>query len=603
MAARSFDFDLIIARGRIVDGTGNPWFEADVAIKDGRIAEIGRIDTSRAAKTIDAKGLIVAPGFIDVHTHIESGIGALPAAENFLRMGVTSVVTGNCGGSAPNLGDWFKELEGKGVSINIASLVGHNTVRRAGMNGDFDRPPTSEELQKMRELVERAMRDGAVGFSTGLEYIPGTYGKTDEIVEMAKVAAEYGGVYATHMRDEGELVEKSIGESIEIGEKAGCPVEISHFKISSKKRWGASVATIKLVEDARARGVQVTVDQYLYPAGSTGIGILFPSWVFEGGPEKTKERLQEATARTRIRRELIEKAKQQGFRDFSFAYVANHQPNQTFNGKNIAEITKMVKQKSDANSQAEQMIEILQAGGAQMVLHKMSDGDVERIFKQPFTMVASDAGVIDAGSASIPHPRGFGNNARALGIYVREKNLVGLEEAIRKMTSLPAQTFNLWDRGLLRPGMAADVVIFDEKRVIDRATFQTPKQFPVGIEYVLVNGQVVIDKGGHNGVRSGRILRGQGVKKTASGLSDGDFRKIDEALNAKFQRSKSDWMEKRISKEQYVITLENLREEELRLFDDVRKHQFKDLTEHNYWHRGRLKFPGQIEMELKQFAP
>ncbi len=600
MIARTGDFDLIIARGRIADGTGNPWFEADIAVKDGRIVEIGRIDASRAAKTLDAKGLIVAPGFIDVHTHIESGIGALPTAENFLRMGVTSVVTGNCGGSALNLGEWFKGLEDKGISINIASLVGHNTVRRAGMNGDFDRPPTPEELQKMRDLVERAMRDGAVGFSTGLEYIPGTYGKTDEIVEMAKASAQYGGVYATHMRDEGEFVEKSIRESIEIGEKAGCPVEISHFKISSKKRWGASVATIKMVEDARSRGLQVTVDQYLYPAGSTGIGILFPSWVFEGGAEKTKERLQDAATRTRIRRELIEKAKQQGFKDFSFAYVANHQPNQAFNGKNIAEITKMVKQKSDVNSQAEQMIEILGAGGAQMVLHKMSDGDVERIFKQPFTMVASDAGVIDVNSASIPHPRGFGNNARVFGVYVREKKLVGLEEAIRKMTSLPAQSFNLWDRGLLRPGMAADMVIFDEKTVIDRATFQSPKQFPAGIEYVLVNGQVVIEKGNHNGAKSGRILRGQAVKKSPVELSDGDFRKRDEALMSKFQLVKSDWTEKRISKEQYLTTLKKLREEELRLFDDARQHSFKDQTEYNYWHRSRLKFPGQIEMELKQ---
>ena len=501
------DFDLIVQRGRIVDGTGNPWFQADIAVKDGRIAEIGRLDPSRAAKTIDARGLIVAPGFIDVHTHIEGGIFELPAAENFLRMGVTSVVTGNCGSSALNLGEWFAKLEERGVSINIAALIGHNTVRRAGMNGDFDRPPSAEELQKMRDLVDRAMRDGAVGLSTGLEYIPGTYGKTDEIAELAKVAAAYGGIYATHMRDEGEFVERSIKESLEIGALADCPVEISHFKISSRKRWGASAATIKLVEEARARGQQVTVDQYLYPAGSTGIGILFPSWVFEGGAEKTKERLTNADSRARVRRELIEKAAAQGFADFSFAFVANHQANQSFNGKNIAEITKMAKGKTDANSQAEQVIEIQLAGGAQMVLHKMSEQDVERIFKQPFTMVASDAGVIDAASASIPHPRGFGNNARALGVYVREKRLVGLEDAIRKMTSLPAGTFKLWDRGLLRPGMAADLVIFDEKTVADRATFQDPKQFAAGLETVIVNGQPVIENGKHNGAKSGKILR------------------------------------------------------------------------------------------------
>jgi N-acyl-D-amino-acid deacylase len=504
------DFDLLITRGRIVDGTGNPWFEADLAIKDGRIAAIGRIEPARAARVLNAKGLIVAPGFIDVHTHIEGGIFEQPLAENFLRMGVTSVVTGNCGSSALDLADWFARLEARGVSINIAALIGHNTVRRAGMNGDFDRPPAADELQAMRDLVDRAMRAGAVGLSTGLEYIPGTYGKTDEIAELAKVAARYGGLYATHMRDEGEFVERSIRESLEIGALAGCPVEISHFKISSKKRWGASAETIRLVEQARARGQQVTVDQYLYPAGSTGIGILFPSWVFEGGAEKTKERLTQAETRARVRRELIEKAAAQGFADFAFAFVANHSANQSFNGKNIAEIAKMTKGKTDTETQAEQVIEIQLAGGAQMVLHKMSEADVERIFQQPFTMIASDAGVMDPAAVSIPHPRGFGNNARVLGLYVREKRLVGLEDAIRKMTSLPAGTFNLWDRGLLRPGMAADVVIFDERTIADRATFQNPKQFPIGIECVIVNGQPVIEKGAHTGAKSGRMLRGRG---------------------------------------------------------------------------------------------
>jgi N-acyl-D-amino-acid deacylase len=410
------EFDMIILGGRVMDGTGNPWFKADVAVKDGRIAAIGRISTSRAARVIEAKDMIVAPGFIDVHTHIEGGIQDLPAAENFLRMGVTSVVTGNCGGSALPLDEWFERLEQKGISINVAALVGHNTVRRAGMSGDFDRSPTTEELQKMRELVDQAMRDGAVGLSTGLEYIPGTYAKTDEIVELAKVAAKYGGVYASHMRNEDIDVEKSINETLAVGAQSGCPVEISHFKISSKNRWGASALTVKMVEDARARGQQVTVDQYLYPASSTGIGILFPSWLFEGGNEKTRERLQDAATRERVKREMIARAAKGGFKDFSFAYVANHRANQEFNGRNIPEITKIVKQKTDLDSQAEQAIDLLLAGGAQMVLQKMSDQDVERIFKQPFTMVASDAGVLNSEGLSVPHPRGFGNNARALGL-------------------------------------------------------------------------------------------------------------------------------------------------------------------------------------------
>lgn len=506
------EFDLLIANGRIVDGTGNPWVLADLAIKADRIAAIGKFDPARAARTLDAKGLIVAPGFIDVHTHIEGSITRSPQAENFLRMGVTSVVTGNCGSSELSLGDWFAELEKLGISLNVASLYGHNTVRRAGMNGDFNRPPTPEELNKMRGLVEQAMRDGAVGFSTGLEYIPGTYAKTDEIAELAKVAAQYGGVYASHMRDEGVQVEAAINETLAIGQLTGCPVEISHFKISSKNRWGASALTTKLVADARARGQQVTVDQYVYPAGSTGIGILFPSWVFEGGRDETRKRLEDSATRAKVNKEILANAAKQGFKDLSFVYIANHQADQSINGKNLAEIAKLKRNSITAEAQAEQAIDIQLAGGAQVVLQKMSEQDIEKIFKQPFTMIASDASVQDINSASIPHPRGFGNNARVLAVYVREKQYVSLEEAIRKMASLPAQTFHLWERGVLRPGLAADVVVFDEKSVKDNATFQQPKQYATGFAYVIVNGQVVIEQGQHTGAKSGQVLRGSGFK-------------------------------------------------------------------------------------------
>jgi N-acyl-D-amino-acid deacylase len=262
-----------------------------------------------------------------------------------------------------------------------------------------------------------------------------------------------------------------------------------------------------MVEVARARGQQVTVDQYLYTAGSTGIGLLFPSWIFEGGTNKTKERLQTAATRARIKREMIEKAERGGFKDFSFAVVASHKANPAFNGKNISEISMTVRQKPGIEEEAEQAIEMLLAGGAQMVLHKMSDEDVARVFRAQFTMVASDSGVIDTDDSSIPHPRGFGNNARVLGLYVREKRLVSLEEAVRKMTSLPAQTFGIWDRGVLRPGLAADIVIFNDKTISDRASYQRPKQYADGVDYVLVNGQVVIEKGQHNGVKPGIILR------------------------------------------------------------------------------------------------
>jgi N-acyl-D-amino-acid deacylase len=504
---------LLIINGRVLDGTGNPWMTADVAIKDGHIASLGKFDAARAARTLDAQGKIVAPGFIDVHTHIEGSIRRLPLAENFLRMGVTSVVTGNCGGSELPLGGWFAQLEQQGVSFNVASLVGHNTVRRAGMNGDFNRPPTEEELNRMRALVEQAMRDGAVGLSTGLEYLPGTYAKTDEIVELAKVAARYDGAYASHMRDEGLNAEQAINETLEVGRLSGCPVQISHFKIDSKKRWGASALTTKLVADARARGQQVTIDQYMYPASSTGLSIIFPSWVFEGGREESLKRLQDRATRLRIRQEVIEKAFKIGFTDLSFVFIANHQANQSFNGKNLAELARLVRKQSDIVAQAEQAIDMQIAGGAQVVLRKMSEADVERIFKQPFTMIASDAGVLEINSNSVPHPRGFGNNARALAVYTREKKLISLEETIRKMTSLPAQTFKLWDRGLLRPGMAADVVIFDEQAVRDHATFEQPKQYASGFEYVIVNGQVVLEKAQHTGAKAGKILRGPGAAR------------------------------------------------------------------------------------------
>ncbi|MCI0663989.1 MAG: D-aminoacylase [Acidobacteria bacterium] len=509
------EFDLLISHGRIIDGSGNPWFAGDIGIRDGRVAEIGRIESSRATKTIEAKGLVVAPGFIDVHTHIESGILRQPVAENFLRMGVTSVVTGNCGGSELNLDEWFAGLEKNGISLNIASLIGHNTVRRAGMNGDFDRPPTAEEMEKMRGLVEKGMRDGAVGLSTGLIYIPGTFAKTGEIVELAKVVAGLGGVYASHMRNEGLKIEDAIREALEVGQQAGCPVEISHFKVSSKKRWGASGTIIKMVEEARARGLQVTVDQYLYTASSTNLGVRFPSWVFEGGREKSFERLQDPATRARIKKEMIDENQKNGREDFSFSLVANYRPKPEYNGKSITEITRLARGKTGAEEEAEQMIEMILAGGAQMIYHTMTETDLEHIFKQPFTMVASDAGVIDFNSPAVPHPRGAGNNARALGVYVREKRLVGIEEAIRKMTSLPAQTFKLWDRGILRPGMAADLVIFDEQKVIDRASYREPKQYPLGIDYVIVNGEVVVESGAHTGGKPGKALRGRGVQVSA----------------------------------------------------------------------------------------
>lgn len=497
-------YDLVITNARVVDGTGNPWFRADVAIKSGRIARVGRVAAGEARRVIDARGQIVAPGFIDVHTHVEN-IYEQPDAENFVRMGVTTLVTGNCGGSALDVGKFLGRANDTHVAVNLATLVGHNTVRRA-VFGEADRRPTPEELEKMKALVERAMQDGAVGLSTGLYYVPGAYAKTDEVVELAKIAARYGGVYATHMRDEGGAVADSIRESIEIGERAGLPVEISHFKISTKRLWGQSNMTLGLVRDARRRGLSVTVDQYAYTASSTSLDSRLPDWVEEGGREEGKKRIADPAQHARILSEMKNSLKKSGFKDFSYASVASYATKHEYDGKNILEITKLARGKMDIDSQVEQILEMYSAGGAAMVYHSMGEEDVRRIMREPFTMIASDSGVRKFGEG-VPHPRGYGNNARVLGEYVRSLGLISLEDAVRKMTSLPAQTFGLRDRGMLREGMAADLVIFDDAAVSDPATFDKPHQYAVGFSYVLVNGEVVLDSGRMTGARPGAALR------------------------------------------------------------------------------------------------
>lgn len=508
--AFSEKFDAVIKNGRIVDGSGNPWFYADLGIIAGKIVKIGSIDTSEATEWIEAKNLVVAPGFIDVHTHAERGITRIPTADNFLQMGVTTIVTGNCGGSWLAVGDSLRALEARGISVNLATLVGHNTLRRAVMKEEA-RDPSPEELAKMQQLVEQAMRDGAVGLSTGLIYIPGTFAKTDEIIALAKVAAQYHGLYASHIRSEGNQVVAAIQEAISIGEQAGLPVEISHFKISSKKLWGKSPMTVSLVREARARGLQVTIDQYAYPASSTGLETQFPDWVLDGGRDSAVVRLRNNKLRQQIKKEMIQNLRKAGRKDYSHAFVASYRPDSTFNGRSIAAITKQVRGKKNAEAQTEQIITMYLASANRigMVYHGMSEEDVAYIMQQPFCMIASDAGVIEMGRG-VPHPRGYGDNARVLGQYVREKKLLALEDAIRKMTSLPAQTFRFWDRGLIREGFAADLVIFDAAQVIDRATFEAPHQYPGGIRYVLVNGQIVVRENQHTGVRAGKILFGTG---------------------------------------------------------------------------------------------
>ncbi|MDM7921694.1 MAG: D-aminoacylase [Pyrinomonadaceae bacterium] len=503
-------FDIVINNARIIDGTGNPWFRGSVAIKNGRIARVGWFDTSSAKQVIDAKGLIVAPGFIDVHAHTEN-VFDHPLAENFIRMGVTTLITGNCGGSAADIGEFLGRINTKPLAINISSLIGHNTVRSAVVGLD-NRAPTPEEQAKMNALVEKAMREGAVGLSTGLIYLPGTFAKTEEVVELAKVASRFGGTYASHIRDEGLLVGDAIKEAINIGEQADMPVQISHFKISAKSLWGQTPMTLGLVRDARSRGVTVMVDQYAYPASSTSLDARMPNWAIAGGREEGRKRLADPEMRKKIAHEMKDGLKKREFKDYSFAYVASYRANPEFNGKNIAEITEMVRKSKKVDDQIEQIFEMYEKGGAQMVYQVMSEADVKAIMAEPFTMIASDSGVREFGSG-VPHPRGYGNNARVLGKYVRELKIINLEDAIRKMTSLPANMFGMRDRGQIREGFAADLVVFDEKTVNDHATFEKPHQYATGFSTVIVNGGVVFDGSKMTGKMSGAAIRGNGFGK------------------------------------------------------------------------------------------
>jgi N-acyl-D-amino-acid deacylase len=496
-------FDLVIAGGTIVDGSGGNRARGDVAVKDGRIAAIGRIPRAQAAQVIDAGGLIVAPGFIDVHTHAEN-IAERPAASNFVRMGVTTVVAGNCGTSALDVGAALGTLRDEGIAINYATLIGHNTVRNAVMGSD-NRMPRIGELARMKSLVWKAMADGAVGFSTGLEYVPGAYAQMPEIIELARVAANAGGIYTSHMRNEGTELEASIAETIRVGDAVEGRVEISHLKVDSPSKWGASEKALAMIDAARAKGVDVVADQYAYTAASSGLGIRFPSWVLEGGQAKIAERLNTPETWEQIKREITATLIARGLHDLSFATVAFYRPDPSRDGRSMLQIAQQRFGDGSLASQFEAAREMLLEGGAQMVYHLMSDDDVERIMRHPQVAIASDSSVLAAGDG-IPHPRGYGDNARVLGTYVRVRHVLSLEEAVRKMTSLPAQHFHFDKRGLVRAGYAADLVVFDPDHIADTATYEAPHAYASGIPFVLVNGVVVVKNGTQTVARPGQVL-------------------------------------------------------------------------------------------------
>ena len=504
-------YDVLIVNGKIIDGTGNSWFYGDVAIKDGKIVYVGKTNNLTATKVIDAKGLLVAPGFIDVHAHIESGIFENPTAGNYIYDGVTTVITGNCGGSSDDLKRFFWRLDSMKTSINIASLIGHNTVRRLAMGLD-NRLATVDEQKKMEEFVAQAMKEGAVGLSTGLIYLPGMYSNTEEVIGLARSAAAYNGIYASHIRNEENGVKDAINEAINIGKNANIPVQISHFKVSGPANWGRSKETLPLIEAARKEGYDVTIDQYPYSASSTNLGIRLPDWALAGGNDSLKKRINDAAMHKQIIKEMLDMQSKYKYKSYSYAYVAHHGADTTLNGKNISQINKLKGRKSKMKFEAETILDMMLAGGAQMVYHSMNEDDVRHFIKYPFNMVGADAGVPLPGRG-MPHPRAYGTNARVLAKYVRDEKLVSVEEMIRRMTSLAAQKFQLKDRGLIREGMAADIVIFDLNEVTDKATFEQPHQFSQGFHYVLVNGQLTIDNKNHTGIKSGTTLKGPAFNK------------------------------------------------------------------------------------------
>jgi N-acyl-D-amino-acid deacylase len=503
-------FDILIKNGDIIDGTGSPRFKGDIGIIKNKIAAIGDLSSATADSVLDASGLIVAPGFIDVHTHIEGDEAKTPTADNFIYDGVTSVITGNCGSSRLDIKHYFDTLRIVKLSVNVGTLMGHNDIRTKVL-GQGDIAPTKTQLKEMEAIVAKGMRDGAMGFSTGLEYTPGIYSKTDEIVALAKQAAKYHGVYTSHMRNESDHVFEAIAETIDVGRQAKMPVEISHLKVG-QPNWGASQKMLAMIDSARAEGIDVTDDVYPYTASSTTLYILLPDWLKAGGTKEILKRLSDPALHQKAVDDMIVDMQRRKRAHFDYAVVASFSENPSLDGKSIAQINVEAGRSATIPNEIETILDIVKLGSASMVFHSMNEADVDNILKYPYTAIISDSGIRTFGEGA-PHPRGYGSNARVLAMYVRDKNLITLEDAVRKMTSLPAQKFHITNRGVLQPGKYADIVIFDAARVKDESTFEHPHAYSTGFKYVLVNGAVTVDNFKHIGTRNGTILYGPGYKK------------------------------------------------------------------------------------------
>ncbi|NOZ62167.1 MAG: D-aminoacylase [Calditrichaeota bacterium] len=505
-------YDLIIRSGKIVDGAKNPFYYADIGIRGERIAAIGDLSDRKAKKIIDAKNLYVTPGFIDVHTHTDRLIDSLTQVKNYLLQGVTTVVGGNCGGSRYPLNKLFEKLEKKGIGINFASLVGHNTIRSQVM-GAADRQPSPEELEQMKKLVDQEMRAGAIGLSTGLAYVPGRYSKTKEIIELAKMIAPYRGVYTSHLRNQGKGIKRAIEEAIRIGREAGVRVELSHIKLANDAVWGRYEFITDPVENARKEGREVYMDQYPYTATSSGFSSSFRGWVVAGGTKAFIDRMKNPATYEKAKQGLIQRrfVSARGINKLEKIYVAYNKNHHEYEGKNLAEILAMLGKDKTVSNAADLVIQMTMYDHPRGIFFQMDEKDVQEIMKKPYNMIASD-GKIEIPGVEVPHPRAYGTFPRIIARYVREKKVLSLTDAIRKMTSLPAQAMGFYQRGLLKPGCFADIVIFDFEKIKDNATFQQPHQYPSGISYIIVNGKIAARDGKIVFDKAGKILYGNGKK-------------------------------------------------------------------------------------------
>ena len=533
LRAQTTTYDVLIRGGHVVDGTGNPWFAGDVAIKNGRIAAVGRLSNATASRIVDASNRIVTPGFIDLHTHSDTSLLADGTAQSKVRQGVTLDVLGESTSVAPRDGlkdeggdgvrqEWttftgyFQRIERQGISINVISHVASEQARRVVLGYD-PRPATPPELDRMKKLVARSMEEGAWGLVT--RYESGGPEHPEEIIELAKVVASYGGNYTSHIGSEGFEQEKEIRFAIRVAEEAKLPVHLFHLKIRARENWGTVGRYVKMIEDARARGLDITANQYPYTAMNHGWSAFFPVWAREGGPAKFAERLKDPSVRARIKtdKDFITWAKEHGWWEGIVMGRAGSEQNRKYEGMRLSEIAK---QRGDADP-ADTCLTLMAEDGGRIsgMFHTMSEDDVRLVMRQPWVSIASDGSAINLTAPGVPHPHNYSTNARVLGYYVREQHVLTLEEAVRKMTTLPAQILGLRDRGQLREGFAADVVVFDPARVGETNSFEKPKSYAQGVDFVLVNGVLVIDKGEHTGAKPGRPIMSAGARPRPAGSS------------------------------------------------------------------------------------